>query len=518
MGPGPRSRRDARHRDPVGGRLSAPPVTPGPARRADRAFARPAGGGGQVVLPRAPTRWHRDRALCLRKPRQPLLDLIGRRQHLGSARGGRGERVGSPRRPSPTQGGGAGRGGPGAHLDAVLLQVQVPSVDRDAGRDLRQLSPRADHPAGLVAAGAGCGAGGGRRGAPSGSQGQGHAAPAGPQGWGEEPEEEQGPMGPGHPTGRQWGARGAAGARHPQCSCSARAPGGCRGERRRGWVSVWGAWAACPLPSPQLWAVTSPPASRLTPTPLGRLYAHFTEPKTEAGPEDVLAQGHGARQRRSQPDATLSSWQDFKKAGKWAEMKGETEEAEVTEGGWGVRQGVRVGSWPPAEQPPRPPVTRVSLWEPTPASRAVPSPHFSLLERLQGGRSPSACLHTLHPSHWPSHARAPAPSASPGPAGLTAGAGLGVRHTGKLKEHEVPARQPRRGGVWPERLGGSGGWMGSRLEAQGAPVDPERQGLQVKSRELEGLSWGLGTLWCLNSARGEGSVGSGLPTPISTGG
>lgn len=118
-----------------------------------------------------------------------------------------------------------------AHLDAILLQVQVPRVDRDAGWDLSQLSPRADHSAGLVATGAGRRTGGGRRGAPSGCQRHGHAAPAGSQGWGEEPEEEQGPMGPGHPTGRQWGARGAAGARHPQCSCSAWAPGGCCGER-----------------------------------------------------------------------------------------------------------------------------------------------------------------------------------------------------------------------------------------------------------------------------------------------
>lgn len=118
-----------------------------------------------------------------------------------------------------------------AHLDAVLLQVQVPCVDGDAGRDLGQLPPCTDHPAGLVAAGASRRAGGGRRGAPAGSRCQGHAAPAGPQGWGEEPEEEQGPMGPGHPTGRQRGTQGAVGTRHPQCSCSAWTPGGCRGER-----------------------------------------------------------------------------------------------------------------------------------------------------------------------------------------------------------------------------------------------------------------------------------------------
>lgn len=122
-----------------------------------------------------------------------------------------------------------------AHLDAVLLQVQVPCVDGDAGRDFCQLSPGADYPTGLVAAGAGRRAGGGRRGAPSGSRCQGHTSPAGPQGRGEEPEEQQGPMGPGHPTGRQWGAQGAAGARHPQCSCSAWAPGGCGvgGEKKR---------------------------------------------------------------------------------------------------------------------------------------------------------------------------------------------------------------------------------------------------------------------------------------------
>lgn len=118
-----------------------------------------------------------------------------------------------------------------AHLDAVLLKVQVPRVDGDAGWDFGQLSPGADHPTGLVAAGAGRWAGGGRRGAPSGGGCHSHAAPAGPQGRGEEPEEQQGPMGPGHPTGRQRGAQGAAGARHPQCSCSAWAPGGCR-ERR----------------------------------------------------------------------------------------------------------------------------------------------------------------------------------------------------------------------------------------------------------------------------------------------
>lgn len=121
-----------------------------------------------------------------------------------------------------------------AYLDAVLLQVQVPRVDRDAGWDLGQVSPCADHPAGLVAAGAGHGAGGGRRGAPSGGRRHGHSTSTGPQGWGEEPEEEQCPVGPGHPTGRQRGARGAAGTRHPQCSCSAWTLGGCGWGRERG--------------------------------------------------------------------------------------------------------------------------------------------------------------------------------------------------------------------------------------------------------------------------------------------
>lgn len=146
-----------------------------------------------------------------------------------------------------------------AHLDAVLLQVQVPRVDGDAGRHLGQIPPRADDPAGLVAAGAGRGARGGGRGAPSGGRGQGHATPAGPQGRGEEPEEEQGPAGPGHPTGRQRGARGAAGARHPHWSCSARAPGGCggRGRERRGSVRPvcaprHPAHLPAPIPSPPL--------------------------------------------------------------------------------------------------------------------------------------------------------------------------------------------------------------------------------------------------------------------------
>lgn len=125
-----------------------------------------------------------------------------------------------------------------AYLDAVLLQVQVPCVDRDAGWDLGQVSPCADHPAGLVAAGAGRGAGGGRWGAPSGSRRHGHSTSTGPQGWGEEPEEEQCPVGPGHPTRRQRGARGAAGTRHPQCSCSAWTLGGCGWGKREGRGSV----------------------------------------------------------------------------------------------------------------------------------------------------------------------------------------------------------------------------------------------------------------------------------------
>lgn len=158
---------------------------------------------------------------CLLSAQGKGVELSGSPEALSSA----GRRVALPvcipgAAPAPPQAAGP------THLDAVLLQVQVPRVDRDAGWDLGQLSPRADHPAGLVAAGAGRGAGGGWRGAPSGSRRQGHAAPAGPQGWGEEPEEEQGPVGPGHPTGQRWGARGAVGARHPQRSCSTRAPGG----------------------------------------------------------------------------------------------------------------------------------------------------------------------------------------------------------------------------------------------------------------------------------------------------
>ncbi|KAB1274114.1 hypothetical protein Cadr_000012077 [Camelus dromedarius] len=200
------------------------------------------------------------------------------------------------------------------HLDAVLLQVQVPRVDGDAGWDLGQLSPCADHPAGLVAAGAGRGAGGGWRGAPSSGRCHGHAAPAGPQGWGEEPEEEQGPMGPGHPTRRQWGAQGAAGARHPQCSCSAWALGGCRrgGERGRGSL-LPDNQAALPLlpalcpprpmlrplggraPEAPLWRERQPGRQRgglallglrsfhLVLSSPGRLYAHFAEQKTESG-------------------------------------------------------------------------------------------------------------------------------------------------------------------------------------------------------------------------------------------
>lgn len=219
-----------------------------------------------------------------------------------------------------------------AHLDAVLLQVQVPRVDRDAGRNFRQLSPGADHPTGLVAAGAGRGAGGGRRGAPSGSGCHGHAAPAGPQGRGEEPEEQQGPMGPGHPTGRQWGAQGAAGARHPQCSCSAWAPGGCgMGEEKKRLSEG----RDCPLQKPssspesrQLSAATATQGSgpkgarppqvpgdegptgrgrqtagagpQLTISVLGRLYAHFPEQKTES-------RGRGCADRwRQQP--RLKTW------------------------------------------------------------------------------------------------------------------------------------------------------------------------------------------------------------------
>lgn len=130
-----------------------------------------------------------------------------------------------------------GRGHP-AHLDAVLLEVQVASVDGDAGGDLGQVPPRADDPAGLVAAGAGGRAGGGRHRAPSCGCCDRHAAPTGAQGRGEEPQEQQRPAGPGHPTRRQRGARGAVGTRHPQCSCSAWTLGGCergQGEAQLGW-------------------------------------------------------------------------------------------------------------------------------------------------------------------------------------------------------------------------------------------------------------------------------------------
>ena len=173
---------------------------------------------------------------------------------------------------------------------------------------------------------------GGRRGAPSGSGCHGHAAPAGPQGRGEEPEEQQGPMGPGHPTGRQWGAQGAAGARHPQCSCSAWAPGGCgMGEEKKRLSEG----RDCPLQKPssspesrQLSAATATQGSgpkgarppqvpgdegptgrgrqtagagpQLTISVLGRLYAHFPEQKTES-------RGRGCANRwRQQP--RLKTW------------------------------------------------------------------------------------------------------------------------------------------------------------------------------------------------------------------
>lgn len=115
------------------------------------------------------------------------------------------------------------------HLDAVLLQVQVAGVDRDAGRHLRQLPPCADHPAGLVAAGAGCWAGGGWWGPSSSSCGHGYTAPTGSQGWGKEPQEQKSPVGPGHPTRRQQGTQGTTGVclRHSQCSYSEGTLGGC---------------------------------------------------------------------------------------------------------------------------------------------------------------------------------------------------------------------------------------------------------------------------------------------------
>ena len=199
-----------------------------------------------MVLPWGPACWYRHREPCAEET-QTASAQVTRVQTASHQCPGYGceELVRTPRRLCQLRGEGLAttwapspppRAASPAHLDAILLQVQVPRVDGDTGRDLGQLPPCADHPAGLVAAGAGRGAGGGRRGAPSGGRCPGHAAPAGPQGWGEEPEEEQGPMGPGHPTGRQWGARGAAGTRHPQCSCSAWAPGGCQGERGRGSV------------------------------------------------------------------------------------------------------------------------------------------------------------------------------------------------------------------------------------------------------------------------------------------
>lgn len=56
-------------------------------------------------------------------------------------------------------------------------------------------------------------------------------------------------------------------------------------------------------------------------------------------------------------------------------MKAETDETKVTEEGSSSQHSTL----------PNPQVTHMSLWEPTPHSCPVPSPCFSLLERLQGG-------------------------------------------------------------------------------------------------------------------------------------
>lgn len=58
---------------------------------------------------------------------------------------------------------------------------------------------------------------------------------------------------------------------------------------------------------------------------LGRLYALFTELKTEAGGEEVFVQGLLASKWKSQPDSKLSSVHDFKKVDKKVEMERETD-------------------------------------------------------------------------------------------------------------------------------------------------------------------------------------------------
>lgn len=53
------------------------------------------------------------------------------------------------------------------------------------------------------------------------------------------------------------------------------------------------------LLAPVATAITFLSPSHLILSPMGRLYAHFTELKTEAGPEDVLAQSHDPSEVKS---------------------------------------------------------------------------------------------------------------------------------------------------------------------------------------------------------------------------
>lgn len=205
-------------------------------------------------------------------------------------------------------------GQPGSTWMPFSLQVQVPCVGGDAGRDFCQLSPGADYPTGLVAAGAaGQEVAGGRLR----QQMSGPRLPRRPPGAGREPEGQQGPMGPGHPTGRQWGAQGAAGAAPSSMFMPRLGAGGCGvGERKR-----LSEGRDLPLQKPssspksrQLSAAAATkaqdPRARPPQVPgmraqqaeggqtagagpqhtisvLGRLYAHFPEQKTESRGEDV---------------------------------------------------------------------------------------------------------------------------------------------------------------------------------------------------------------------------------------
>lgn len=75
--------------------------------------------------------------------------------------------------------------------------------------------------------------------------------------------------------------------------------------------------------------------------------------------------------------------------------------------------------------------------------------------------------------------------------------------------------------MWPVRLGGSGGGAGGRWRwcwgTRGPRLPWSGRVSRPRAGQLKARSWGPGTL-CLSSGSGEGSVGSGFPTPIPTGG